>query len=243
MIINVYESKEALAKAGATLIASQIISKDECNLGLATGSSPVGLYQELVKLYQQGVISFEGVRSFNLDEYVGLEKEHDQSYYHFMQENLFSHVDIDPQNIHIPNGIAEDLDAECWNYDTAIEDIGGVDLQLLGIGRNGHIGFNEPDELFTSGTHVTDLQASTIEANSRFFASDDEVPRQAISMGIGTIMKAKKILLIASGKDKAEAIEAMIYGEVDPQCTASILQLHPDVTVLLDKEAASLIED
>ncbi len=241
MVIQIFDNKEQVAKAGATLIAAQLIDEPESVLGFATGSSPVGIYQELIKLYEAGVITFAATTSFNLDEYVGLDKKHEQSYFHFMQEHLFSKINLNPENIHIPDGMAEDLDEECERYESLLLQAGGIDLQLLGIGRNGHIGFNEPAAVMERFTHTVDLEASTIEANARFFSSADEVPRRALSMGISTIMEAGKIVLIATGEDKAEAVRAMIQGPISASCPASVLQLHPAVTVLLDQESASLL--
>ncbi len=241
MKIIVTESYDELSFHAGEIIKNQILEKPDCVLGLATGSSPVGTYKHLVAEYKAGKVSFAKVKSANLDEYVGISKDHDQSYYYFMQENLFSHVDIDVASTNIPNGLAGDAEAECARYDAVIDSLGGVDLQLLGIGGNGHIGFNEPAECFSKGTNKIALHDSTIEANARFFASKADVPTHAYSMGIGTIMKAKKILLVASGKDKANAILGLVKGDIRPDMPASILQYHPDVTVVCDKEAAALL--
>lgn len=241
MVIQVFDNEKQVAQAGAALIATQLLDEPESVLGFATGSTPLGVYAELVRLYEEGVISFGDAMTFNLDEYYGISSEHNQSYYYFMMENLFSKVNLPKENIHLPNGDAADPDEECRSYEEAIAEAGGIDLQLLGIGRNGHIGFNEPSDLFQRATHLVDLTEDTIEANSRFFASPADVPRQALSMGIGTIMDAYKILLVATGRNKAEAVRDMIQGHIDPKCQASILQVHPNVTVLLDKEAASLL--
>lgn len=239
MNLHVFRSEEELAKAGAGIIAAQILAKPDCVLGLATGSSPLGIYQSLIELYKEGIISFKEVTTFNLDEYLGLEPSHAESYHYYMAENLFDYVDQPDELRHIPRGDVADPEAEGRAYDALIEEAGGIDLQLLGIGQNGHIGFNEPDNVFAGGTHVVDLTESTIEANSRFFDSADEVPRQAVSMGIRSIMQAKRILLIATGEGKANAIQRTIEGPIDPRCPASILQVHQDATILVDRAAAS----
>ena len=223
---------EELSKKAADIIAAQIILKNDCVLGLATGSSPVGTYKNLVKKVENGEISFKNVTSVNLDEYVGLDGGHDQSYRYFMNDNLFDHVDIDKSKTYVPNGCAEDLDTEGEAYDELIKSLGGIDLQLLGIGLDGHIGFNEPDDFFTAATHSVTLDPSTIEANSRFFASKDDVPKSAITMGMMSIMQAKRILMVANGKAKLDIIKKAMEGPVDPKVPASILQLHPDVTVI-----------
>lgn len=239
MQIHVYQNEAEIARAAAALFASLIIKKPDAVIGLATGSTPISTYQELIRLYKDKVVDYARVTSFNLDEYVGLPPTHTQSYRAFMQEQLFDHINI--QDTHVPSGIAKDLAAECKRYDQAIVDRGGIDLQLLGIGHNGHIGFNEPNDVFVYNTNVVDLTESTIQANKRNFDSEDQVPRTAVSMGIGSIMQARAIVLIALGKGKAEAIKRTIKGEIDPQMPASILRCHHNVTVLLDKEAASLL--
>ncbi len=226
------ESYEELSKKAAGIIASQVIMKPDCVLGLATGSSPLGTYANLVKMFEAGEIDFSKVTSVNLDEYVGLDGSHDQSYRYFMDTNFFSKVNIKKEKTHVPSGIASDLVKEGKEYDELIKSLGGIDLQLLGIGFDGHIGFNEPDSVFTAETHPIELDESTIEANARFFASKDDVPRYAITMGMMSIMQAKKILLIANGEKKKAVIEKMFNGPVDPMMPASILQLHPDVTVI-----------
>ena len=223
---------EELSKKAADIIAAQIILKNDCVLGLATGSSPVGTYKNLIKKVENGEISFKNVTSVNLDEYVGLDGGHDQSYRYFMNDNLFDHVDIDKSKTYVPNGCAEDLDTEGEAYDELIKSLGGIDLQLLGIGLDGHIGFNEPDDFFTAATHSVTLDPSTIEANSRFFASKDDVPKSAITMGMMSIMQAKRILMVANGKAKLDIIKKAMEGPVDPKVPASILQLHPDVTII-----------
>ncbi len=243
MRVLVYDDAQTMSRAAATIIANEILSKENPVLGLATGSSPIETYKCLVEMYKDSVISFKNVRSFNLDEYVGLPIEHEESYHSFMKRNLFDHVDIEADAFHVPSGNTSDPTVEGHKYDQMIIESGGIDLQLLGLGQNGHIGFNEPDTSFSRGTHLVNLSENTIEANSRFFSSIDEVPKQAISMGILSIMNAKKILLIATGKNKSEAVKKMLEGEIDPSCPASILQTHKDVVVLLDREAASLLSE
>ena len=203
--MQIYRAKdyEDMSKKAANIIASQVVLKPNCVLGLATGSTPIGAYKKLVEKYEQGDLDFSQVTTVNLDEYKGLPRENDQSYYYFMHDNLFDHVNVKPENTHLPDGTKEDSDEECARYEELIRTLGGQDLQLLGLGHNGHIGFNEPDAIFEKATHCVDLQESTIEANKRFFASADDVPRQAYTMGIGTIMQAKKILVVVSGEDKA----------------------------------------
>lgn len=239
MQIHVYDNAAQVAQAAATLIAAQVLSKPDSILGLATGSTPIPTYQELSKMCNAGVVDFSKVRSFNLDEYCNLPVDHEQSYHSFMKAQLFDHINIDINNTRVPNGNAVDPQAECTDYDAAIAAAGGVDVQILGIGRNGHIGFNEPSDAFVYGCHIVNLTQSTIEANRRFFDSENDVPRQAISLGIGSIMNAKKVLLLATGADKADAIYNSVYGDVNPQTQASILRTHPDVIFLLDKAAAS----
>lgn len=227
------ENYEQLSRQTANLIAAQVILKPNAVLGLATGSTPIGAYAELIKMYENGDVNFKDVTTVNLDEYCGLTPDNDQSYRYFMNKHLFSKVNVNPEKTNVPSGIAADPEAECVRYDKLIEDLGGIDLQLLGIGHNGHIGFNEPDNKYTKETHIVKLGESTIEANSRFFASYDDVPKQAITMGIKSIMNAKKVLLIASGKDKQEIVKKAFYGPVTPEVPASILQLHPDLTVIV----------
>ena len=239
LIVNDYA---AMSYKAAQFLASQVILKPECVMGLATGSTPEGLYRELVKMYQMGLIDFEKVTAFNLDEYVGLEAEHPQSYKTYMYTHFFKHVNIALTQRHIPDGNAAQLDAECEAYDFAIKRAGGIDIQVLGIGRNGHIGFNEPDLKFEAQTHVVALDEKTIRDNARFFSANEQVPRYAISMGVKTIMQAQKIILLASGKEKAEAVYGMINGDITPTCPASVLQLHPNVTVICDTQAASLLK-
>ena len=231
-----------MSRIAANIISAQIILKPDCVLGLATGSTPVGTYENLVEWYKQGDLDFSQVTSVNLDEYKGLSGDNDQSYRYFMNKNLFDHVNIDKSRTFVPNGLEPDSGKACSEYDEIIESVGGVDLQLLGIGHNGHIGFNEPADEFCRNTQCVDLTASTIEANKRFFEKEEDVPRQAYTMGIGTIMKAKKILLVASGADKAEIIAKSLTGPVTPQVPASILQFHNDVTVVCDEAAFSKLK-
>ena len=231
-----------MSRKTANLISAQVILKPDCVLGLATGSSPVGAYMQLVDWYNKGDVDFSRVRTVNLDEYLGLPRENDQSYYYFMHHNLFDHVNLPEGATNLPNGMAEDMDAECARYDALIRSLGGVDLQLLGIGHDGHIGFNEPCDHFPTGTHVVELAERTIEANQRFFASRDEVPRRAVTMGIGTIMAARKVVLVASGAEKAPIVKEAFFGPVTPQVPASILQMHSDVTLVADEAALSLVK-
>ncbi len=241
MNVVVTDNYDEMSKTAAAVIADQLKAKPESVLGLATGTTPIGLYAELVRACDAGEISFAQAQSFNLDEYRGLPGTHDQSYRYFMQQNLFDHVDIDVSKTHVPDGAMDDAEAACAAYEDAIAEAGGVDLQLLGLGHNGHIGFNEPCDSFPVATHCVELTESTIEANSRLFDSADDVPREAYTMGIGTIMKARKILLVVSGAGKAEIVRDVVCGPVVPQVPASVLQLHPDVTVVVDKEAGALL--
>ena len=239
MKIRVFETMHAAAVAGADIVAEEIRSRGSAVLGLPTGSTPVPLYGELIRRHRDGALDFSGVRSYNLDEYVGLDAAHPQSFRYFMDQNLFNHINIAAENAHVPSGISADPEAEMRRYDEMIVEAGGIDLQLLGIGNNGHVGFNEPDSVFHRRARVVDLTDSTIDANKRFFARREDVPRQAVTLGVGAIMGAKKVVLLAFGASKADAVRAMVEGEVDPRCPASILQLHGDVTLLLDREAAS----
>ena len=241
MRIYVTEDYNAMSHRVASILAAQVMLKPDCVLGLATGSTPVGAYKQLVEWYKKGDLDFAQVRSINLDEYVGLAPIHDQSYRYFMQSNLFDHVNIVPDNTNVPNGLAENAAEECRRYNEVIHTLGPIDLQLLGMGHNGHIGFNEPADAFELETHVVDLTDTTIQANARFFASADEVPRQAMTMGIQTIMQAKKVLVAVSGKDKAEIVKKAFTGPVTPNVPASILQMHPDVILVGDKAALSLL--
>ena len=221
-----------LSKKAAVIIAAQMLKNPKCVLGFATGSTPEGTYAELINMYEQGIIDFSEVTTFNLDEYYGLDAKHPQSYNYYMRKNLFDHVNVNNDNVHLPNGTASDSVQECVNYEHMIEQAGGIDFQLLGIGRNGHIGFNEPGESFSGRTFLTDLTQDTIDANARFFGPGEQVPTRAISMGISTIMAARSILLVANGESKIDALNRMIFHPVTPQLPASVLQFHSDVTVL-----------
>ena len=227
---------EELSRTAATIIAGTILSKPDCILGLATGSSPVGTYDQLAAMYEDGILDFSHVKSVNLDEYVGLDGSNDQSYRYFMNKNLFSRVNIDIKNTYVPDGTNPDADACCSAYNTLLENIGTVDLQLLGIGPNGHIGFNEPADHFEAGTHCVDLTDATIQANKRFFASEEDVPRKAYTMGIDGKYKVKALY---NGKNKAKALAAALKGPVTPQCPASILQFHPNAIIVADEDAMS----
>lgn len=242
MKIYVADDYKGMSRKAANIVSAHVILKPNSVLGLATGSTPVGMYQQLIDWYNKGDLDFSQVRTVNLDEYVGLAPTHDQSYRYFMQTNLFDHVNIDPASTNVPNGMAADPEAECLRYNQVIRDMGGIDIQVLGMGHNGHIGFNEPDEAFATLTHCVDLQPSTIEANKRFFASADDVPKQAYTMGIQTIMQAKKVLMVVSGADKAPIMKEVLYGPVTPKVPASILQMHPDVTIVADEAALSLCD-
>ena len=237
--MKIYKAKDydELSRRAASIIASQVLMKPDCVLGLATGSTPIGTYKQLIEWYNKGDLDFSSVKSVNLDEYRGLTRDNDQSYYYFMYNNLFKHININMENTNVPDGTEPDSEKECSRYENVIEAYGGVDLQLLGLGHNGHIGFNEPDKDFPRTTHCVDLTQSTIEANKRFFASVDDVPKQAYTMGIGTIMKARKILLVVSGADKAQILHDVLCGPVTPEVPASILQLHSDVIVVADEAA------
>lgn len=241
MRVIIAKDYEEMSRKAANLIAAQITLKPKSVLGLATGSTPLGTYRELIERCNAGDISFAEVTTVNLDEYRGLPRDNDQSYYYFMHKNLFSQVDIDAARTHIPDGMEADSEAACRSYDEIVNSVGGVDLQLLGLGHNGHIGFNEPADAFTKGTNCVDLTESTIKANARFFASEKDVPTQAYTMGIGTIMAARSVLLIANGEAKAEIVKKAFFGEITPRVPASILQLHPDFTLVIDQAAASLL--
>ncbi|BCJ99387.1 glucosamine-6-phosphate deaminase [Anaerocolumna chitinilytica] len=225
-----------LSRKAANVISAQVILKPNSVLGLATGSSPIGTYEQLIEWYQKGDVDFSKVTSVNLDEYWGISPENPQSYRYFMNQHFFSHVNINPLNTNVPNGLANDPEEECIRYEKLIADLGGIDLQLLGIGHNGHIGFNEPDVSFEKTTHVVELDETTRQANARFFQSLEEVPDKAITMGIRSIMQSKKILLIANGPDKQDIIQKALFGPVTPELPASILQFHPDVTVVYSFE-------
>ncbi|MCQ2450358.1 MAG: glucosamine-6-phosphate deaminase [Clostridia bacterium] len=227
---------EQMSRQAANIISAQVIIKPDSVLGLATGSTPIGTYKQLIKWCQKGDVDFSEVTSVNLDEYVGLDIENDQSYRYFMNTNFFDSINIKKENTYVPNGKADNLEEECANYDAFIKSIGGIDLQLLGIGLDGHIGFNEPADCFEKNTHVVDLHESTIKANARFFESVDDVPKKAVTMGMVSIMQAKKILLIANGKNKEEILNKALFGPITPEIPASILQLHPDITVIFSEE-------
>lgn len=243
MKVRIVKNYEEMSKEGARLIAEVIKNKPEAVLGLATGSTPEGLYKEFISLNKEGKIDFSKCTTVNLDEYLGLGGDHEQSYRYFMNQKLFNHININKENTYVPNGLAKDVSEECKSYDKRIEQLGGIDVQLLGIGNNGHIAFNEPEEELSFGTHVTNLTESTIEANARFFSSIEEVPKQALTMGIGSIMKARKIVLLASGASKAEAVKQLVSGKITTQSPATMLQVHHDVTLVLDEAAASLIQE
>ena len=237
MKIIVTESYEEMSRKGAEYIAALLKSKPDCILGLATGSTPVGMYKCLSEMNKAGEITFKGVTSFNLDEYYPLAPDHDQSYRYFMNNNLFYHIDIDMNKTHVPDGLAKDPEQMGKDYDAAIEAAGGIDLQVLGLGPNGHIAFNEPEEELYVGTHLTGLTESTIKANSRFFASVEDVPTQAVTMGLGSIMKAKQIIVLASGKAKHSVIEKMLGGRITTRVPSTLLLTHPNVVLICDKEA------
>lgn len=240
MKIIITKNYDEMSSVAADLVEKCINKKPNAILGLATGSTPIGLYKELIKRHNDNKISFKDITSVNLDEYIGLPGDHDQSYRYFMNENLFNHVDIDKTKTFVPNGKAEDLNEEAKNYEKNIDDLGGIDLQILGIGTNGHVGFNEPSSKLELYTHIEDLTESTIHANSRFFDSIDDVPTTAISMGIGSIFKAKEIILLASGENKAKIMQTLKDTLVTPLIPASFLKLHPNVTIIMDEDAASL---
>lgn len=241
--MRIYKAKdyEEMSRKAAGIVSAQIIMKPDCVLGLATGSTPVDLYKQLIEWYRNGDLDFSGVRTVNLDEYKGISRENDQSYYYFMHQNLFDHVNIPAGNTHLPDGMEPDSEKECRRYEELIQSMGSVDLQLLGIGHNGHIGFNEPADAFDKLVHCVNLTQSTIEANKRFFASAEEVPRQAYTMGIQTIMRSKKILIIANGEGKADIVRDAFFGPITPMVPASVLQLHNDVTLVADEAALSKI--
>lgn len=241
--MKIYKAKDYkdMSRKVANIISAQVIMKPNCVLGLATGSTPIGTYDQLVEWYNKGDLDFSEVTTVNLDEYKGLPRTNDQSYYYFMHQHLFDRVNIDPERTNVPNGMEPDAEKECGRYEELIRSLGGVDLQLLGLGHNGHIGFNEPGEAFEKETHCVDLTESTIEANKRFFASADDVPKQAYTMGIKTIMQAKKILIVVNGENKADIVERAFFGPVTPEVPASILQLHNDVTLVGDEAALAKI--
>ncbi|MDD4366028.1 MAG: glucosamine-6-phosphate deaminase [Synergistales bacterium] len=232
---------DQMSRKAAYVVAGRIILKPDCVLGLATGDTPKGLYRELVRLHRSGDIDFSGVSTFNLDEYIGLAPEDPDSYHRYMEEHFFRFVNIPPERRHLPDGGASDMAAECRRYEASIDRAGGIDLQILGLGRDGHIGFNEPDVKFEKGTHCVRLNRSTIEANARFFSDAGKVPERAVTMGIRTIMRARSLLLLASGPEKAEALRGAVLGPVTPDLPASVLQLHPDATAIVDEAAARLL--
>jgi len=237
MRVIICNNYEEISEQAAKLVASQITLKPNSVLGLATGSTPIGMYKKLSQMHEKGELDFSEVISFNLDEYYPISKDNQQSYYFFMQENLFSKVNIKPENCHIPNGEATDPKAECLRYENMIEAAGGIDLQILGIGQNGHIGFNEPDDNLNCTTHLTELSENTIEVNSRFFENKDEVPLYALTMGIAEILKARKIVLLACGKEKHDAVKELLHKEINTLIPATMLKVHPDVVLICDKEA------
>lgn len=239
--MQIYRAKDYhdMSRKAANIISAQVIMKPSCVLGLATGSTPIGTYRQLIEWYEKGDLDFAHVTSVNLDEYKGLSGDNDQSYRYFMNHNFFSHINIPMERTFVPNGLEKNSDAACAAYNEIIRSCGGIDLQLLGLGHNGHIGFNEPGEAFEKETHCIDLTESTIEANKRFFEKEEDVPRQAYTMGIKNIMQARKILLVVSGEDKADILAQVLEGLITPQVPASILQLHNDVTVVADEAALS----
>ncbi|MGG7143864.1 glucosamine-6-phosphate deaminase [Clostridium nigeriense] len=241
MKVIVTKNYEELSKVAANEMAEVVKNNPKAILGLATGGSPIGMYKELIKMNKEGEIDFSNVTTVNLDEYVGLSGDHPQSYRYFMNDNLFNHINIDKKNTYVPNGLAKDVEEECKNYDSKIAQLGGTDVQLLGIGNNGHIAFNEPDNALVSGTHLTNLTEDTIKANARFFDSIDEVPKTALTMGLGGIMKSKRIIVIASGESKAKAVKSMVNGKISTNMPASMLQMHRDVVVIIDEAAAKLL--
>ena len=242
MLLIIKEDYEQMSVEAAKQVASLVRKKPDCVIGFATGSTPLGLYKELIRMHKMEGLDFSKVTSFNLDEYVGLPPSHDQSYHYFMWENLFKHININPTNVHIPMGMAEDVDAFCDWYEKKIVEHGGIDLQILGIGGNGHIAFNEPGSSLGSRTRIKTLKEKTIKDNARFFNSMDEVPKFAITMGVGTIMEAKRLLLLANGKGKAQAIKETVEGSIMAKYPATIVQLHRYATVIVDKEAASKLQ-
>lgn len=242
MHIIIKKNYEELSKQTTVIVKQKILAKPNLVLGLATGSTPLGLYQELIRTHQKEGLDFSEVTTFNLDEYAGLAPSHPQSYNYYMWENLFKHINIKKENIFIPQGIAENIEEFCQQYEYEIKKRGGIDLQILGIGRDGHIGFNEPGTSFTSRTHIINLDSVTIEDNARFFDNKNAVPRRAITMGIGTIMEAKECLMLVNGEHKAEIIARALQGQITEKVPASVLQKHPNLTVILDEEAANKLE-
>ncbi len=241
MNVLIFDTEEQIGIAAGNYMCGQVLQKPDSVLGLATGSTPLKPYGQMIDLYKKGIVDFSKVTTFNLDEYVNLDVNDKNSYHSFMHENLFDHINIPEESINFLNGNASDPEKECEEYENKIKKAGGIDIQLLGIGSNGHIAFNEPSDCFQRWSHVVNLKESTVKDNSRFFKSIEEVPTQAVTMGIGSIMQAKKILIIAIGENKAKAIKQLINGNVTPQCPASVLQFHTDVTLMLDRGAASLL--
>ena len=239
--MKIYKVKnyDQMSQRAADVIAAQVLLNAKSVLGLATGTTPIGLYENLIALNKQGKIDFSDIKTVNLDEYEGLEKSHNQSYSYFMHKYLFDHININAKNINLPDGMAKDHEKECKRYDGVIESFGGVDLQLLGLGHNGHIGFNEPDDQFIANTHRVELTQSTINANARLFADAADVPKYAYTMGMKTILQAKLILLIVSGKEKAGILNEALFGPISPEVPASLLQLHSNVIVIADDDAAA----
>jgi len=236
----IFRSNQELNEAGAGIIVGLLQTNPKAVLGLATGSTPIGIYEELVKSHRRGLVSFRAATSFNLDEYVGLPPEHSQSYHYYMQQHLFAHIDLPASRANIPDGTAADLAGECERYNKLLDDAKQIDLQVLGLGHNGHIGFNEPDQSLVSGTHVVTLEAATREANARFFDKPEDVPTHALTMGVGTILKAKTILLVVRGADKADIVFRALTGPIKTEIPASLLQTHPNLVVLLDEQAGRL---
>jgi len=239
-IICAKDYKE-MSEMAADIIGVQVLLKPDAVLGLATGSTPIGTYEELVRRYEAGRLDFSKIKTVNLDEYRGLTRDNDQSYYYFMHSHLFDHININKNNTKVPDGMEPDALKAGQDYENIIKNYGGIDLQLLGLGNNGHIGFNEPGDEFIDKTHVVDLTESTIEANKRFFASIDDVPKQAYTMGIGSIMRAKRVLMVVNGKGKAEIVKEAFFGPITPKVPASILQLHNDFILIGDVEALSCL--
>lgn len=242
MNILTFDSHQKLHESAARIITGLVQTNPRAVIGLATGGTPVGIYKEIINSYQRGIVRFHNTTTFNLDEYVGLPEQHEQSYRSYMNTHLFDFVDLPRSQTHIPNGNAPDLAAECQSYDRLLDHAGRIDLQLLGLGHNGHIGFNEPDHTLINGTHIVELREETRQANARYFGSLDEVPTSALTMGVGTILKAKMILLVVKGKDKAEIIHRALTGSITPDCPASLLQPHSHLVVLLDSEAGGLFK-
>lgn len=237
MKVIVCDSYEQISKEAASIMASQIKEKPDSVLGLATGSTPIGMYDKLIEMYKSGELDFKDIKSFNLDEYYPLSADNDQSYHYFMNKQLFSEINVKKENIHILDGLAKDPQKECEDFEKLIEENGGIDLQILGIGQNGHIGFNEPDEKLYANTHLTDLTENTIKANSRFFEKESDVPTKALTMGMGTILKAKKIIILANGKAKHKVVSELVQPMITTNNPATFLNAHADVTLICDKEA------